>query len=128
VCIPDLVFEHGTTGECVYLEVMGYWSRDAVWRRVELVQAGLDERVLFAVGQHLRVSEAALDDELPGALYVYKRTMVAKTIVERVEALASTRRIAPKAPTRRGGKARVPAEPAGRPDASIRSTTRKKKT
>jgi len=85
----------------VYLEVMGYWSRDAVWRRVELVQAGLDERVLFAVGQHLRVSEAALDEELPGALYVYKRTMVAKTIVERVEALASTRRIAPKARSRK---------------------------
>jgi len=44
---------------------------------------------VFAVGQHLRVSEAALDAELPGALYVYKRTMSAKAIVERVAVLAA---------------------------------------
>lgn len=88
-CVPDLVFEHRTTGECVYLEVMGYWSRAAVWRRVELVQAGLGERIVFAVGQQLRVSEEALDDELPGALYVYKRTMAAKAVLARVEAVAA---------------------------------------
>lgn len=89
VCIPDLTFAHSQTGERVHLEVLGYWSRDAVWKRVELVQAGLDHRIVFAVGQHLRVSEAALDAELPGALYVYKRTMSAKAIVERVTALAA---------------------------------------
>lgn len=89
VCAPDLVFEHQTTGEVVYLEVMGYWSRAAVWRRVELVQRGLGERIVFAVGQQLRVSEEALDEELPGALYVYKRTMAAKAILARVEAVAA---------------------------------------
>lgn len=91
VCIPDLTFEHAQTGACVHLEVLGYWSRDAVWRRVELVEAGLDQHILFAVGQHLRVSEAALDTELPGALYVYKRTMSAKAIVERIDRLAAVR-------------------------------------
>ncbi len=89
VCVPDLTFSHSQTGERVHLEVLGYWSRDAVWKRVELVQAGLGHRIVFAVGQHLRVSEAALDAELPGALYVYKRTMSAKAIVERVAALAA---------------------------------------
>jgi len=91
VCIPDLTLSHARTGERVHLEVLGYWSRDAVWKRVELVQAGLEHRILFAVGQHLRVSEAALDAELPGALYVYKRTMSAKAIVERADALATIR-------------------------------------
>jgi uncharacterized protein len=111
--IPDLVFER--TGEAVgkavgktvgqtvgqtkgrglrvrvYLEVMGYWSRAAVWQRVELVQAGLAERILFAVSSRLRVSEEVLGDELPGALYVYKGTMSARTILERVEQLADKR-------------------------------------
>ncbi len=87
VCVPDVVFTHRDTGECVYLEVLGYWSRPAVWRRVELVERGLADRVVFAVGQHLRVSEAALDSGLPGALYVYKRTMSARALVDRVEAL-----------------------------------------
>ncbi len=93
VCVPDLVFEHEATGERVYLEVLGYWSRDAVWRRVELVNQGLGERIVFAVGKHLRVSEAALEDGLPGALYVYKRTMLAKAVVERVEAVRGVARV-----------------------------------
>ena len=77
LCVPDLVFErrrHGAPRDRVYLEVMGYWSRAAVWKRVELVQAGLAERILFAVSSRLRVSEEVLDEELPGALYVYKET------------------------------------------------------
>jgi predicted nuclease of restriction endonuclease-like RecB superfamily len=88
LCVPDLVFHHQATGECVYLEVLGFWSREAVWRRVELVERGLGERILFAVSKHLRVSEAVLGEELPGALYVYKRVMSARSVLERVEALA----------------------------------------
>ena len=57
ICIPDFVCTHGETGRKVYLEVMGYWSREAVWRRVDLVERGLKEAVLFAVSERLRVSE-----------------------------------------------------------------------
>jgi uncharacterized protein len=92
--VPDLVFDRGAGAarERVYLEVMGYWSRDAVWKRVELVQAGLSERIVFAVSARLRVSEDVLDGELPGALYVYKRTMSARAVVERLERLAAAAR------------------------------------
>lgn len=89
ICIPDLTFTHRETGQRVHVEVLGYWSRAAVWRRVELIEQGLTQRVVFAVGQQLRVSEEALGDELPGALYVYKRTMSARALLERVEAVAS---------------------------------------
>jgi predicted nuclease of restriction endonuclease-like RecB superfamily len=92
LCVPDLVFQHNETGQCVYLELLGYWSRDAVWRRVELVQQGLGEPILFAVGKHLRVSEEVLSDDLPGALYVYKRTMIPRAILDRIEALANVPR------------------------------------
>lgn len=91
LCVPDLVFErpyYGTPRDRVYLEVMGYWSRAAVWKRVELVQAGLAARILFAVSARLRVSEEVLDETLPGALYVYKQTMSARAVAERLEALA----------------------------------------
>jgi predicted nuclease of restriction endonuclease-like RecB superfamily len=90
--VPDVVFEkRGDDGAVrrVYLEVMGYWSRAAVWQRVELVQAGLAESVLFAVSSRLRVSEEVLDAELPGALYVYKGTMSARAIAERLDGLAT---------------------------------------
>jgi uncharacterized protein len=84
LCVPDLKFNH-PDGREVFLEVMGYWSRDAVWRRVELVEQGLPFRVVFAVSSRLRVSEAALDDDLPGALTVYKGAMLAKTVLGAVE-------------------------------------------
>jgi len=88
-CVPDLVFQHQESGECVYLEVLGFWSRDAVWRRVELVERGIEQRIVFAVSKHLRVSEAVLGEELPGALYVYKRVMSARAILDRIEVVAS---------------------------------------
>lgn len=86
LCVPDLVFERD--GAKVHLEVMGYWSRDAVWRRVELVQKGLAEPILFAVSSRLRVSEAVLEGNTPSALYVYKGTMSASGIAARLDALA----------------------------------------
>lgn len=88
LCVPDLVFWHPARRAPVYLEVLGFWSREAVWRRVELVQSGLSHRILFAVSKHLRVSEEVLGDELPGALYVYKRVLNARTVLDRIEALA----------------------------------------
>ena len=83
MCVPDLVFKRGR--KRVYLEVLGFWSRDAVWKRVELVEKGMKQRVIFAVPSKLRVSEAVLPDELPGSLYVYKGVMSAKAIEERLE-------------------------------------------
>ncbi len=84
LCVPDLKFKH-PDGREVFLEVMGYWSRDAVWKRVELVEQGLPFRVVFALSSRLRVSEAALGDDLPGALYVYKGAMLAKHVLDAVE-------------------------------------------
>lgn len=80
VCVPDLVFRHTDGGRPVYLEVMGYWSRDAVFRRIELCESGLDERILFAVSSRLRVSEELLGEDSTGALYVYKGSMSARAI------------------------------------------------
>lgn len=88
LCVPDLRFSHPERG-VVYLELMGYWSRDAVWKRVELVEAGLQQRVVFALSSRLRVSEAALGDEVPSALYVFKGAMSAKRVLETIEGVAS---------------------------------------
>jgi hypothetical protein len=87
-CVPDLQFVHQKTGQTVYLEVLGFWSRDAVWKRIELARKGLTA-VVFAVNKHLRVSEAALDEGLPAALYVYARVMNAHAVLSRVQEVAA---------------------------------------
>lgn len=83
LCVPDLALTHRETGEVVLFESLGFWSRDAVWRRVELVQGGLEQKILFAVSSRLRVSEGVLDDDASGALYVYKGVMSAKQVEDR---------------------------------------------
>jgi predicted nuclease of restriction endonuclease-like RecB superfamily len=89
VCVPDLVFVHRDSNVRVHLEVMGYWSRDAVWRRVELVQAGIAARFLFAVSTRLRVSEDVLPPTEASALYVYKGSMSARAIARKLDALVA---------------------------------------
>lgn len=88
LCVPDLSFTHRETGTRIYLEVLGYWSREAVWRRIDLVERGLPHRILFAASTRLRVSEAALDDQLSAALYVFKSALQPAAIEQRLDALA----------------------------------------
>ncbi len=85
VCIPDLCLHRGE--QRVYVEVLGFWSRDAVWKRVEMVQQGLSERIVFAVSSRLRVSEAVLGEDKTSALYVYKGVMSPRAVLDKVTAL-----------------------------------------
>jgi predicted nuclease of restriction endonuclease-like RecB superfamily len=89
VCVPDLEFAHRATGQRVFLELLGFWSRAAVWKRVDMAEAGLPFPIVFAVGKHLRVSEEALPATLPAALYVYARAMNARAVLDRVEAVTA---------------------------------------
>jgi predicted nuclease of restriction endonuclease-like RecB superfamily len=84
--VPDLVFSNQGTGEEVFLEVFGFWSRAAVWRRVEQIRAGLPSRVLLAVSKGARVSEEVLDEsECGSSLYVFKTAISAKEVLRRLD-------------------------------------------
>jgi predicted nuclease of restriction endonuclease-like RecB superfamily len=89
LCVPDLAFVRERDGARVYFELLGFWSREAVWRRVELVQAGLPQRILFAASRSLRVGEAVLDDSSTAALYSFTRVLSAREILKRIERLAA---------------------------------------
>jgi predicted nuclease of restriction endonuclease-like RecB superfamily len=85
VCIPDIVFKRSSDKAQVYLEVMGFWSREAVWRRIDMVKAGLDKPVIFAVSERLRVSESLLGEGDHSTLYVYKGVINARRLLQIVE-------------------------------------------
>jgi predicted nuclease of restriction endonuclease-like RecB superfamily len=91
LCVPDIAFarDRGGRVDRVFFELLGFWSREAVWRRVDLVRAGLPHLVLFAVSRALRVSEDVLPDDAPGALYVFTRTPSPRAVLDRLESLAS---------------------------------------
>ncbi len=92
-CVTDLSFVHAQTGEVIHLEVLGYWSRAAVFKRVDLVEGGLDDRVIFAFSEKLRVSEKAMSKDLPSVLLPFKgvlRASAAEDALERVSAHSVT--------------------------------------
>jgi predicted nuclease of restriction endonuclease-like RecB superfamily len=91
LCVPDLALTHEETGEVVHVELLGFWSREAVWKRKALVDGGLPERIVFCASSQLRVSEELLSDDGSGALYVYKKVPSARVLLERVEAVAKRR-------------------------------------
>lgn len=85
VVAPDVVFEDPRTGEEVLLEVFGFWSRAAVFARVDQIRRGLGGRMILAVGKHLRVSEELLSDDDAGEIHVFKTALSARAILERLE-------------------------------------------
>jgi predicted nuclease of restriction endonuclease-like RecB superfamily len=95
--VPDLccTFDDGTE---VFVELLGFWSREAVFRRVELVEAGLVAPILFLVSSRLRVSEEVLDDASNAALYVYRGRINAATAASKINELY--RRLRPPIPTK----------------------------
>lgn len=91
--VPDLVASNKSTGEEVFIELFGFWSRAAVWRRVEQIQAGMPARLILAVSKGARVSEEVLDEEEAGSsVYVFKSALSAKEILARLDAAKSTKR------------------------------------
>lgn len=85
--VPDLTLREKKTKRVVHVEVLGHWSRDAVWKRVELAERGLPEAVLFCASERLRVSEAVLPETTGASLYMYKGALSASVILERAERL-----------------------------------------
>ena len=90
VCIPDLVLRRDGSPDPIYVEVLGFWSRDAVWRRVELAEQGLEARIVFCASSRLRVSPEVIGDTAPAALYVYKGKPSARALVEHLERVATS--------------------------------------
>jgi len=103
IVVPDLALEDAA-GHTVHVEVMGYWSREAVFRRLDWMsaqgQAGVGRaqtesagsgkqrvRLLLAVSSQLRVSPDVLPPDANGGVYVYKGALVARALLEHARAL-----------------------------------------
>jgi predicted nuclease of restriction endonuclease-like RecB superfamily len=91
--VPDLRLVRTADGAEAFVEVLGFWSRASVWKRVELAERGIGSKVLFAVSARLRVSEDVLEDSDAAALYVYKGKMNPQAVLRRVEGLLSERSV-----------------------------------
>jgi predicted nuclease of restriction endonuclease-like RecB superfamily len=90
LCVPDLCFVRSGDATRIHFELLGFWSREAVFRRIDLVRAGLPHKILFAASKSLRVGESLLDDAPSAALYVFSRVLNVRAILDRLEQIART--------------------------------------
>ncbi len=81
--VPDLVARRGET--VVFVEVLGHWNRDAVFRRMELLAEGTEARIVFCASDRLRVRESAITLPETASLYVYKHSPSAREVFARIE-------------------------------------------
>jgi uncharacterized protein len=88
LCVPDLCFVRAADGVRVYFELLGFWSREAVFRRIDLVRAGLPHNILFAASKSLRVGEALLEDAQTAALYVFSRVLAVRAVLGHLDRLS----------------------------------------
>ena len=93
--VPDVVVTHPDGRRC-FIEVLGFWSRDAVWHRIDLARQGLlPAPMVFCFSERLRVSEEALGPTdvdassvtLAAALIAFKGSLSARTVAQRLLAL-----------------------------------------
>lgn len=88
VFMPDLVFRHRATGDRVFLEAFGYWNREAVFRRVELIEQGFAGKFLLAVSRKLRVSPEIAGESFPGQILVYTGAIPAHAVRRALDELS----------------------------------------
>ena len=85
VLVPDFVFEH-TSGMRVYMEAFGFWNRGAVASRLELLRQHGPKNLILALSKQLAAGREGLD-EIPGEVYVFRATPIARKVLKRLEEL-----------------------------------------
>ena len=85
LCFPDLLFTNAE-GQKAHLEFLGFWSREAVFRRVDWC-ARCDERLLFAYSDKLRVSEKVARGIKNAQLISYKSALSVREVIKSLDAV-----------------------------------------
>lgn len=85
VTIPDLTLRHRPSGGEVSLEIIGFWRRSYLERRIEAL-ARSTAKLLLLVSQRLSTDETKSLAE-QGRLVTFRGVIVAKTVVERAAEL-----------------------------------------
>ena len=88
VLVPDYVFTHPASGTKVYLDFLGFWRSAAVRTRLDLLRRHGPPNLILAISDHLAVDDESASG-LPGEVYRFRRTPVARDILEILDAMAA---------------------------------------
>ncbi len=86
VLVPEFALRHKGDGRVMWVELVGFWRRDALEARVALLRDHGPKNLLLLVPQRLRGSEETLQSVAGEAMF-YKDVIVTKELVARAERL-----------------------------------------
>ncbi len=87
VMIPDFALTHKQTGQRVLIEIVGFWTRDYLRRKVEKVRAANRRDLLLLVYEGVNLADDALDN-IPNEVLYFKNKPVMKDVMAAVERIA----------------------------------------
>lgn len=100
VLVPDLVLRHKEDGREVLLELVGFWRREYLRSRAQLLAEHGPPHLILAVSQRLRGDEEALE-ALPGAVVFFKDVLLVRDVLEQAEKVGRVpAKKAPEAPAK----------------------------
>lgn len=84
--VPDFTLTNQKTGETVYLEILGFWSKRNLVERVGLIRSANErgERVIVAASEGAGASKEALSEATSGGVVSFKGRLPAKAVLERI--------------------------------------------
>lgn len=105
VLIPDFVLRHRDDGRVAYLDIVGFWRREYLEARLEMLRDAGPPNLVLAVPARLKGSDEDWKAQ-PGEVMFYKDVILAKELLERVErvAVVDGRGPAPEPPKPKGRK------------------------
>lgn len=90
VLVPDFVLRHRDDGREALLEIVGFWRKNYLERRLALLRAYGPPNLVLAVSTRLRIGKEDLE-EIPGEVVFFKDVIVSKEVLARAERVAIKR-------------------------------------
>ena len=87
--LPDYTLEKG--GRTAHLDIVGFWRRDYLTRRLALLAEYGPGNLILAVSRKLKVDDDALG-ELPGPIVWFSQVVPPKEVIAAAEKVATRRR------------------------------------
>jgi uncharacterized protein len=84
--VPDYRLVHRATGQCVMLDILGFWRRSSVERHLALLREYADRPFIIALSDQLNVEEGDLEG-LPDNVVCFRNMPLAEEVAKRAEKL-----------------------------------------
>ncbi|MEM8963536.1 MAG: DUF790 family protein [Acidobacteriota bacterium] len=86
VLIPDFVFQHRTSGIRVPMEVLGYWNRGVVRRRLKELRDHGPDKMILAIAKNLASGEK--EENVPASVYIFRTMPLPRQVLKRLAAFS----------------------------------------